>query len=123
MNKLVFLLLSLTALIMQTMAEHGRVCTMQNANVKNGRIKTYSGKVVKEFNENDTPAMQGNDCVKMWCRAQCEQDRKCKKFAYLAIRGGDTTCTLYSSAKSKNERCPGNVCDSEFGKCTGWFDE
>lgn len=120
MYKLVLLFLCLAAVSVQTMAD--RVCTMQNANVKSGRIKAYSGNIIKQFNEKDTAAMQGNDCVQLWCRTQCEQERKCKKYQYLAIRGGDTTCTLYSNAKTKKTSCPGNVCASEYGKCKGWFD-
>lgn len=119
MFKPILLLLCLVAVtVRQAMAM--KICTMQpDYNSGDGKIKTYQGKIVKQFDEADTPAMQGNDCVELWCRAQCENERKCKKFAYLAILGGKTTCTLYSSAKIKNVACPRNKCDSEYGKCRG----
>jgi hypothetical protein len=101
-----------------------RVCTMENAEVdRRGRIKTYSGNIIEQFDEASTPAMQGNDCVELWCRSQCNQKSNCKNWAYLAIRGGKTTCTLYSKAKSKSVSCPGNVCASEYGKCKGSYDK
>lgn len=119
----ILLLIAFTVTLATTQAEASRVCTMQNANVDKRRIKTYSGKIIEQWDEEDTPAMQGNECVSLWCRAQCDQNEKCKRWAYLAVRGGKTTCTLYSNAKTKNAACSGNVCDSEYGKCTGKYDD
>ena len=104
-----------------TQAWAARICTMQNAGVDKGKIKTYNGKIIKEFDEASTPAMQGNPCVELWCREQCNQESKCKKWAYFAVRGGKTTCTLYTNAKSKKMACPGNVCASEYGSCRGSY--
>lgn len=117
----VFLAVVCTLALATTQARAARICSMKNAEVSKGKIKTYNGSVLKMWDESDTPAMQGNDCVSLWCREQCNQDPKCKKWAYLAVRGGKTTCTLYKNAKSKNSSCPGNVCASEYGSCKGSY--
>lgn len=120
MKVILVVVCTLALAVPQTLA--ARICTMQNAEVdKKGRIKTYSGDVIEEFDEASTPAMQGNECVKLWCRSQCNQKSNCKNWAYLAIRGGKTTCTLYSKGRSKKVACPGNVCSSEYGKCKGSY--
>lgn len=118
MFKPFLLLLCLVAVtVRQAMAM--KICTLQpDYPGSDNKVKTYQGKIVKQFDEAETPAMQGNECVELWCRAQCENESKCKKYAYLAMQNGKTTCTLYSSAKIKNVRCLGK-CDSEYGKCKG----
>ncbi len=118
MYKPVLLLLCLVALtIRQAMAM--KICSMQPDYPGNDRkVKTYQGTIVKQFDEADTPAMQGNDCVTLWCRAQCENDSKCKKFSYLAMQNGRTTCTLYSKANVKNVKWEGKG-DLGYGKCRG----
>lgn len=118
--KLFFFLVALSLAVNQVAA--ARVCTMKNAHViKEGKIKSYSGKIIKRWDESDTPAMQDNPCISLWCRSQCDNMQACKNWAYLAVRGGNTTCTLYSNAKSKDVNCPGNVCASEYGKCKGKY--
>eukprot|EP00889_Picochlorum_renovo_P000479 jgi/Picre1/27509/NNA_000476.t1 len=68
MFKPILLLLCLVAVtVRQAMAM--KICTMKpDYNSGDGKVKTYQGKIVKQFDEADTPAMQGNDCVELWCR-------------------------------------------------------
>ena len=102
-------------------ASAARLCTLNqaNANSNNLKIKTMQGKVLEQFDESNTPAMQGNSCVELWCRNQCQQNEKCRGFAYLAISEGKTTCTLYSNAKRGSAQCINGKCTSEFGVCKG----
>ena len=117
----VILVVACTLALAVPQALAARICTMKNAEVERGKIKTYSGNIIEQFDEDSTPAMQGNECVELWCRSKCDQKSNCKNWAYLAIRGGKTTCTLYSKARSKTVSCPGNVCASEYGKCKGSY--
>jgi hypothetical protein len=118
-----FVVVVLAALLAASIpaASAARLCTLKQAamNPNNLKIKTLQGTVLKEYDESTTPAMKGNDCVELWCREMCTQDEKCKAFAYLAISGGSTTCTLYSKARSGLAQCNNGKCTSEYGVCKG----
>ncbi len=102
-----------------------RLCTLKQANAKMNSLKinTLKGTVLKQYDESTTPAMKGNVCVELWCRSMCQQDEKCRGFAYLAISEGKTTCTLYSKARSGLAQCNNGKCTSEYGTCNGKWNE
>ena len=54
----VFLAVVCTLALATTQARAARICSMKNAEVSRGKIKTYNGSVLKMWDESDTPAMQ-----------------------------------------------------------------
>lgn len=65
----------------------------------------------------------GNDCVWLWCMAQCRESEKCLKWSYQAVSGGKTLCTLHgASAKLAPVKCINGKCNSAYGSCTGTWE-
>jgi hypothetical protein len=74
--------------------------------------------------EGSSSKMEGEDFYtepESWCQNQCGGDNECKGYAFLAVSGGKTTCTLYRDVTSDQSMamCNSFKCNSTFGFCNG----
>ena len=88
------------------------------------KIKTLAGSELKKFTEGSSKEMEEEDFYlepETWCQNQCENESECKGYAFLAISGGKTTCTLYGAVTSDQStaKCRSFKCNSTFGFCNG----